>query len=388
MQEYSFLSSFLYTQSNLVSVIVLFLLYFNKSPFGVKATEQKHYDRIIVSTILVLLADSGMWLINGCTFPYARVFNLLISGLCYALTTLVGLMYVIYIDYRIHRQSVSEMTKRMLPYYAIEIVCLVLLAVNFVPGYELLFWVDEKNIYHRGDCFWLFTLVSFLFIAACTIRVMVASGKETRITAKREYQYLSLFIIPPVIGGTLQLVTGLSFSWSFVTISLLILFIKFQSRQVATDTLTGLNNRRQLENYLDGQINQPDAPQMYAVMLDIDHFKKINDTFGHTVGDDALISAAAVLMDAAQKRDFLARYGGDEFVIITHCVDKRELDPLLINRISDGTARFNGQKIAKYELSFSLGYSRFDPNFDVTADSFIARADTAMYAEKLKKNCE
>ena len=85
-----------------------------------------------------------------------------------------------------------------------------------------------------------------------------------------------------------------------------------------TDGLTGLYNRRYLEVHLDKllQKNREDKKYLAVLMMDIDHFKSVNDTYGHTVGDEILKKFAARLRDKVRSFDMVARYGGEEFVVI------------------------------------------------------------------------
>ncbi len=85
-----------------------------------------------------------------------------------------------------------------------------------------------------------------------------------------------------------------------------------------TDKLTGLKNRRFFQDKLEQQLNSyyESAKPFSLCILDIDHFKKVNDTFGHQVGDDVLAQLAQLLTQRARKEDTVARYGGEEFVMI------------------------------------------------------------------------
>jgi diguanylate cyclase (GGDEF)-like protein len=119
------------------------------------------------------------------------------------------------------------------------------------------------------------------------------------------------------------------------------------------------------------------------IILDIDDFKKINDVYGHVVGDEALIKTAELLRKSRKySDDFVARMGGDEFVIVGEC---REVSDILnlIQKINVNFDNFNSECILKYKLTLSAGYSIFKEGD--TEDSFMAAADKAMYANKSKQ---
>ena len=118
-------------------------------------------------------------------------------------------------------------------------------------------------------------------------------------------------------------------------------------------------------------------------MIDIDNFKSINDRYGHVVGDDALIRTSRILRASVGKNALVARYGGDEFLIILR--EKNEMEAaLLVGEIQNNCAAFNRIWDKDYTLSFSIGYTVVDPSV-VDKEEFFIRADRAMYAAKRQK---
>lgn len=81
------------------------------------------------------------------------------------------------------------------------------------------------------------------------------------------------------------------------------------------DPLTGLYNRRGLQNKLETLLSQQGANH-YVMLLDIDHFKAYNDNYGHSMGDQALVQVSAAIRDAVRSRDVVVRYGGEEFLVL------------------------------------------------------------------------
>src|SRR5690606_8273956 len=86
------------------------------------------------------------------------------------------------------------------------------------------------------------------------------------------------------------------------------------------DPLTGLYNRRGLQNKIDNLLTLDNGVR-YVLLLDIDHFKAYNDHYGHMMGDQALIRVSAAIRDAVRSRDIVARFGGEEFMILLSNVD-------------------------------------------------------------------
>ncbi|MEO8279491.1 MAG: sensor domain-containing diguanylate cyclase [Ideonella sp.] len=153
----------------------------------------------------------------------------------------------------------------------------------------------------------------------------------------------------------------------------------------ATDHLTGLGNRlafdRKFERMID-ECNRDPGRSFAMLLLDLDWFKQVNDTYGHAAGDEVLIRVARTLEEMVRKTDFVARIGGDEFVVLLSSVARRELIENLLRKIIDGInlpIPVGGGNSAK--IGISIGAAVFvGPS--VTKDELFRRADDAMYRAK------
>lgn len=151
------------------------------------------------------------------------------------------------------------------------------------------------------------------------------------------------------------------------------------------DSLTGVFNRNFFNEVI---LNEIERTRRYGqafliIMIDIDHFKYINDTFGHLHGDRMLRECATVLGSAIRSSDLLVRYGGDEFVIISP-FDQGEPCDHILERIYMQIAEWNSfNKDGEYRLSVSLGCSRFEQGKNLM--EVIAEADQQMYVKKEQK---
>lgn len=150
--------------------------------------------------------------------------------------------------------------------------------------------------------------------------------------------------------------------------------------QVAlTDALTGLFNRRMAVQALDRELARSarSGAPLTVLLCDLDHFKRLNDQFGHLVGDQALRAVATLLKDRVRKSDTLARFGGEEFVLILPDTPPEDAS-VLATRIFTEVER-RGTELG-LPLTVSIGLTMALP--DDTAHSLLARADHALYASK------
>jgi diguanylate cyclase (GGDEF)-like protein len=198
---------------------------------------------------------------------------------------------------------------------------------------------------------------------------------------KQELTPIFFFMIPPVVGAAFQvLFYGLSLIWPLVTLSILFVFIRLQNKLLFTDHLTGLFNRRELDRYLRNSL-LGNGGTLGGLMIDLDSFKKINDDFGHNVGDQALIDTAEILKRTFRKNDFIARYGGDEFIVIIDIARKNDLKKA-VDRLDENVTLFNRKKTAPYTISLSVGYDFLLDKSKSEIKDFIKHLDELMYENK------
>jgi two-component system cell cycle response regulator len=151
------------------------------------------------------------------------------------------------------------------------------------------------------------------------------------------------------------------------------------------DELTGLLNRRGFLSMAQQQLKiaQREDWQLVLLFADLDGLKDINDNFGHTEGDRALKSIAAVLKKTFRTSDILARLGGDEFIVLALNAPAAGVQTMT-SRLQKNLDLHNSQN-RYYQLSLSIGIAQFDPKRVSSLDSMIMEADKALYENKRKK---
>ena len=308
--------------------------------------------------------------------------NMVLNLLYFTINITFGYVWCLYAVYRMFGSP------RRVKRYA-KIICapviIALLSIWTTPFTGWVFRITDDNVYTRE---WLWILPAVATIAYVVFGVAYIYANRKRIN-KYMIMPIALIISPIFIGAIIQAVLpGTAIIAMVVTISLVGLYATTQSESAYIDRLSGVYNRRYLDDYLTG-LNENEkfkktGKTITGIMLDMDKFKQINDTFGHHVGDDAISQVGKILIENLGKMNFAARYGGDEFIIITPMLDRGSIETLM-KKLSDVADERNASGDYPYELSFSYGYAQFTVGKEKDSDGFMKRMDDNMYEYKVAK---
>ena len=147
------------------------------------------------------------------------------------------------------------------------------------------------------------------------------------------------------------------------------------------DVHTGLPNKSRCEELLRNTGFLPDS--IGFVMFDLNNLKTVNDTLGHTAGDALIANFARILRNIIPQKDFVGRYGGDEFIVILHEVTSQEYVETIIQKLYDEVDHFNGTK-NHTPISFAYGYTLSSEYNECTLRTLLDKADHNMYLNKKK----
>ena len=272
-----------------------------------------------------------------------------------------------------------------------------LLILNFRGNFY--FYVSDANVFYRGSIYVIRLAVCFLPVIFAFLDVF-SMFKNFRTHA---VLLMLIFVVLTGAGSALDiLLKTTSLVWPcFVTALLYAYFFIVQS-DTKIDSLTGLGNRYSFNEFIDklssskgGEFSPLFRPRRRStelnpykkrrsetysiVMIDMDHFKEINDTLGHLEGDNALRDMAAIIKSCIRQSDFAARYGGDEFVLATRAENGVTA---LLGRIQAAVDTLNAKKERPYMLEISYGYDIYTAGSGMPINDFLHHIDSLMYKHK------
>ena len=341
---------------------------------------QKKETRLIMYKLFILMISITLvgcivevlsFLIDGKVFTGNIALSYIMNSFLFFGTVSIGFLWCIYVDLRVNNSSRGALKRAVwlaVPFAANS----VLIFINLF-GNGALFSVSPDNVYSRGR----FVFVPYVILFFYFLYSIHIAHRRKKNTLRMTFFPVACFIVPCMIGTLLQgLMYGLTIGWTSVAIALMFVYTQTQYLDIYVDSLSGLNNRRYLDNLLSRLRAMPEAV-FYGLMMDINDFKRINDVCGHSAGDRALSNIGNILYSCMPDNAVAIRYAGDEFIVLIHTDDENEAKQL-IERIDNSMRVFNRNSNEPYTLSMSTGCCRFSAK-DKSED-ILSAMDAEMYS--------
>lgn len=344
----------------------------------IENTKERHLDDRIFNimiwlTIAGCLAEALSFMIDGKSFAGNRALSYFLNSFCFVGTCNVGFLWCLYMDLRVFH-DISKMRKQA---KFLIVPLLINLAMNLINlnGCGIVFTISEDNVYTRGSLVSVAYIVLFFYFIYSIFLVDFSKKKTLNI----KFFHAFYFIIPCMLGTIIQgTFYGITLGWASVSIALLFVYIQKQSLNAFVDSLSGLYNRRYMDCILSKSRN--DALPLYGIMMDVNGFKQINDTYGHSIGDQALRIIGKILLESMPDQGIAIRYAGDEFLLLLHTDDEAVVKATM-QLIREQADKFNATHSQPFTLSLAMGYSKFDSSTGNT-EKFLSDLDEGMYAAK------
>ena len=361
---------------NLYSMAILMVLYMQaRKKTGRNTMQDRLFQWILQITALMLVMDT-LGRFDGRPDTMYPLLNRAGNFLVFLFNPVLPALWLMYVHAQAYQEN--KRTKRLL--LPCGILCGIHALLLIVSQYTGWFYsIDAQNVYHRGPLY----LVSVSFMMTFLLSAVAVIVRNRKNIEKKHYRSLLFFAFPPFLAAVLHsLFYGISIVLSGVVLSVLIVFLNIQNRNLLTDYLTGVYNRKGFDMHLKEKIRLSAGGRTFsAILLDFDRFKTINDTFGHDMGDRALQKSVELLRGCIRSADFIARFGGDEFVLLLDASDRKELEAV-VERIKSAVGKFNRDGGEPYVVGFSAGYAVYDATKQPTAEDFVKLLDQMMYQMK------
>jgi len=354
-------------------IIIIYVHALKQNDKGI--LQHKLYRMMLWLTIVMLVLDIFSRF-DGKPDTIYPIINYFGNFLIYLLNPVLPSLWILYVHDQIFRDEAK--TRRLIcPLVVVNGVNAVLLILTQFFGW--FYYIDSDNIYHRGSLF-LLAASQTICLVLVAFAIVIINRKKID---KNSFFSLLFFAGVPFVCIILQIaIYGMSLMLNGVVLSLLMLLLNVQIHCMCTDYLTGVNNRKKLEIHLNDKINTSTENKTFsAIMVDLNNFKSINDTFGHDTGDNALQISAKLLNSCLRPNDFIARFGGDEFFVILDISDQIDLEEI-VRRIRKCLNKYNESSNQPYQLGFSMGYAVYDYNSHMKTEEFQKQIDTLMYEDK------
>ena len=343
--------------------------------------------RTFLVLFCVLVSDLFQWALDGRPGSSVTVLLYIDNTLYYLFQIAAVIVWNDYVHYRVLRKVKS---KNVIIATSIAPFALVTLMMLTNPLTHFIFYIGNGNHYERGPLSNPLAILVMGYLLYTSIWIMFMRRKEMLASIRREYLILAGFVVAPFLGAIIQLnAFGISLIWPLASISMLILYINRSQDEISIDALTGLNNRGSLDKYLVERVFPESEERLTLILMDLDKFKTINDELGHDMGDVALREVSEIIRQSfSSGHNFLARYGGDEFVVVIPQIDDPRMIDGYMRNLRSNVENFNKAESFPIRISISCGMA-FYPREEVnTPEDLLKSADNQMYEEKERHHAE
>ncbi len=355
--------------AEILLIIMLGIIYLQKD---VKTFSINMFKLIIKTNLIMIVLELLSWSFEGVDGNVAWYLNYGFNSIVVLFTPVIACFWASYIDYKIFNSIERVKTRHyyLYPFYIGAILSIINL---FHP---VLFSINADNVYSREPFIW----VNVITMYSLLIYTVIIAFKNRKVVNKNVFLGVSVFLFLPAIGSIFQMIyLGVLLIWPMFALAVVVAYIFLETVGNSRDYLTNLFTRAKTNEYANNLIAH--QVKFSVIMIDLDDFKDLNDTYGHIAGDNVLRGFGIILMNVFNTDSLVSRFGGDEFIIITGENDERNLlafkqeiyqelkNPIyLIEHLKD--------------LKFSYGYSFFKTDENKTIDELVVEADNLMYEDK------
>jgi diguanylate cyclase (GGDEF)-like protein len=341
--------------------------------------QRKIYLSVLGCIFTAIVANFASALLDGRAGNAVYILLVCIHNIFFLAQQFSYYLVVALLDYIANRDS--SRTKRILYIVAALMAANIIVGIlNFFFGFY--FYIGGGNHYSNGAYF----LVRFYLGYSAVLMAVIDFLLSIKHFKAYDIYPVAMFSVLVGAGAVLDIVfPGGNFLWAFLTAALLNTYFLIIRSDTTKDALTGIGNRSSFTEFVN-RLNRMTSKQSYSMALfDINGLKKINDAHGAETGDTALADMAMILKKCSRQSDFVARIGGDEFIVAIKV--RFEIERLL-SRILRELESHNKKKMRPYTLSISYGYDTFTTKTDQSTEEFLQHLNGLVFQHKKDQRSE
>lgn len=365
---------------DLLSISYMLILVINLGQKSKKGTLDHQYFFIMIMVCAFLILDLLYLSLYGRPGLPFQIGLKIIKSLYFIANCILVWLWARYIDYTIFGVE-TVTTKYHWVYSSVLVVNLALIVLNAFT--LIMFSISPQGTFILGlTGMWTFTLLNYAVVILVTFMIL----KHRKRIKKSIFIPVLFFPLPPFLAEVIQLFSRQFSLVCTYSLSALIIFQLSQNHVIYTDELTGLANRRMLNESLNRWFSESKGTLICGIMIDLDGLKQINDTYGHLMGDNAIMQMASIIKSINRKDILCARYGGDEFILVWLADNEGDMYQVK-QSLKDQKNRLNQLCPEQQRIDFSMGEFCCRDNDNLSSNDFLKQIDDFMYlAKKIKKN--
>ena len=373
-----------YLELNTCCLIIMALILRRQTQGLDKRLTSKTFTELVISAMVYVFLDMVCGLQQNYVIHLSVMVSTILNTLFFISSYSLTHLSFAFSECELGRNWVSDPKKRrfsLIPAGLLTIMTLCTLKWHFF------FYIDAEGIYQRGPLYLVVLPFVYIYMIMIAIRMITMFPKKKYYAFRGKLEMVGGVVIFPLIAGILQVfLPGISVVCFGLTLGVIQAFTAFLTNRITMDELTQVNNRTKLMQYLENYMEshtQVEKRDLHFLMIDLDDFKHINDTYGHLEGDNALVRTANVLKKTmAGHTGILARYGGDEFCIAGEMTEEDAED--LITNLYANLELANIAAACPYNIGMSIGCGRFTKEVETIPD-LVKKADEDLYRRKKEK---
>lgn len=372
--------TFSYIESIVLCILPMIVLHV----FYVRDRKKTSFDFLsaVYFMFYIVAFMDALWVLVDGKKQFVMINKL--SLFCYNLAiSLAAYFWFCYTCVEIDKKFFASLKKQIICIIPV-IISIILDIYSFFTGY--VYAIDENFRYVRGEGFLLYEILIYSSFVSASVHSLVEAFKVKTINVKKKFFVQAFYVVPPILVSIYQILLGRDafILYYGLICSMSMVFVNGIYSRITLDDLTHIPNYYTMDKILNEAIDKykkTGFKNNWLVACDLDDFKSINDTCGHSTGDEALTIAASIFEKRAKANDgYVGRIHGDEFIMILENLDRKNVEEIMKGIEND---MMLASKDKKYTLKTSYGIVECTEN--ITVKEWFDKADEKLYENKASR---